>query len=176
MPPNKLMPEFIKGIAISKPKRESWLIEELYDALIPLDESVIIEKTRFQGVLVILSDRLDARTISRAASKAEFSFMSRLIPALVVLVASSRSDIDNAITRLLDGLTRNNIRLIANLRGSGKNLYSKRELTSKIESLGFKVLSRASRVLVIESIDNIVVLSYGNTRRCGLNCILLSIA
>ncbi|MFN4046172.1 MAG: hypothetical protein ACK4H7_02395, partial [Acidilobaceae archaeon] len=139
MPPNGHMPQLVKALAVSKPSREYWLEEELLDALMAGDENVRVERTRFPGVLLVLSERLDACEVSSLASKIEFSFMSRLIPASRVLKGPDKGEVFNIILELLGGAPRAPLRVIVTVRGYGKRIVSPGEVSSHVSSLGFPV-------------------------------------
>ncbi len=173
MPPNGHMPQLVKALAVSKPSRDYWLEEELLDAFIAGDEGVKVEKTRFPGVLLVLSERLDAHRVSSLASKIEFSFMSRLVPASRVLMGPSRGELFNVILELLEGAPRTPLRVMVTVRGYGKNISGSEEVSSHVSSLGFTVSRRASRAIAVESVDDLFIVAYGITRVCGLNCTLL---
>ncbi|MDM7275515.1 MAG: hypothetical protein P3X22_005280 [Thermoprotei archaeon] len=173
MPPNGHMPQLVKAIAVSKPSREYWLEEELLDALIAGDESVRVERTKFPGVLLVLSERLNAHKVSSLASKMEFSFMSRLVPASRVLKGPGKGEVFSVILELLGGAPRAPLRVIVTVRGHGKRVVSPEEVSSQVSSLGFTVSRRAGRALAVESVDDLFIIAYGITRVCGLNCTLL---
>ncbi|MEN2999394.1 MAG: hypothetical protein ABDH61_02325 [Acidilobaceae archaeon] len=163
--------QLLKALAIAKPQRESWLLEELYDLLVPLDEDVKVERSGFRDVLLVLSARLQPREICRAAQLMEFSFMSRLVPGTKVARATRPEELYRALEPLLPSGRR--LKLMVSLRGRGKEVVREEELERYVSSRG-NLLSRQSReVLVVESIGEVFVLSYGITHKCGLSCTLV---
>jgi hypothetical protein len=172
VPSSELLPELVKAVAVSKPNRDTWLVEELLDSFTPWDEGVEVTRTRFPGVLLVLSRKLDPATISRLSRRVEFSFMARLVPAVVALHVGARSELLEALERLLKGVTED-LDLITVIRGEGKSVVSESDLRSLITGMNYRLRRGARRVLAVESVDRLFVLAVGVIRSCGLNCKLL---
>ncbi|MCX8195916.1 MAG: hypothetical protein N3F67_02415 [Acidilobaceae archaeon] len=166
------MPQLLKAIAVAKPQRESWLTEELYDLLLPLDEEARVERSSFRDVLLVISARLSAAQISAAALRQEFSFMARLVPALLIVKASRSEEVLEAIRRVAP---RGPVRLMVSLRGRGKGVASEEAIAGSLRSAGVQLDRRAAEAIAVESVDELFVISYGITRKCGLSCTLLVI-
>jgi len=172
VPSSELLPELVKAVAVSKPNRDTWLVEELLDSFTPWDEGVEVTRTRFPGVLLVLSRKLDPTTISRLSRRVEFSFMARLVPAVVALHVGAKSELLEALERLLKGVTED-LDLITVIRGEGKSVVSESDLRSLITGMNYRLRRGARRVLAVESVDRLFVLAVGVIRSCGLNCKLL---
>lgn len=172
VPSSELLPELVKAVAVSKPNRDTWLVEELLDSFTPWDEGVEVTRTRFPGVLLVLSRKLDPATISRLSRRVEFSFMARLVPAVVALHVGAKSELLEALERLLKGVTED-LDLITVIRGEGKSVVSESDLRSLITGMNYRLRRGARRVLAVESVDRLFVLAVGVIRSCGLNCKLL---
>jgi hypothetical protein len=172
VPSSELLPELVKAVAVSKPNRDTWLVEELLDSFTPWDEGVEVRRTRFPGVLLVLSRRLDPATIARLSRRVEFSFMTRLIPATIALHVEAKSELVGALERLLRGVT-GDLDLIVTIRGEGKSVVSESEVKSLITGMNYRLRRGAVRVLAVESVDRLFVLAVGVIRSCGLNCKLL---
>jgi hypothetical protein len=172
VPSSELLPELVKAVAVSKPNRDTWLVEELLDSFTPWDEGVEVTRTRFPGVLLVLSRKLDPATISRLSRRVEFSFMARLVPAVVALHVEAKSELVGVLERLLRGVAED-LDLIVTIRGEGKSVVSESDLRSLITGMNYRLRRGARRVLAVESVDRLFVLAVGVIRSCGLNCRLL---
>ncbi len=176
MPPSKLLPELIKAIAISKPNRDSWLVEELLDAFLIWDESVRIERTRFPGVLLVLSRKLDPITLSKLAMRTTFSFMSRLIPAVTIVEIGTINELAGILERLLREEKIRELNTMITIRGEGKRIASESMIKNIIANMNYTVKKDAKRVIAIESIDELFTIAIGTIKTCGLECKLLIVS
>ncbi|MEN2999487.1 MAG: hypothetical protein ABDH61_02800 [Acidilobaceae archaeon] len=160
--------QLLKAVAIAKPQRERWLLEELYDLLIPLDEDARVERSGFRDVLLVLSSRLRPHEISNAAQQLEFSFMSRLVPSTSIVRAGRREELFESLEPLLPSGRK--LKLIVSLRGRGKEVVAEGELEALVRFRGNLLSRQSQEVLVVESLGEVFVISFGITRRCGLSC------
>jgi len=173
VPPSSVLPQLVKAVAVSKPRRSSWLIEELLDALIPLDESVEISRTRFPGVLVVISEKLTPRDVARAALRVELSFMSRLVPAIVALEAEREEQVVEALLDILGRARVGEVRLEAVIRGEGKRVVTEAMVREALVKAGLRLAMSSKKILALESIDKLFVAAIGEARKCGLSCKLI---
>ncbi|MCS7107127.1 MAG: hypothetical protein NZ902_03375 [Acidilobaceae archaeon] len=171
MSSGELVPQLLKALAVAKPQREGWLLEELYDLLAPMDESAKVERSEFHDVLLVLSERLQPSEICRAAQRMEFSFMSRLVPAMRVVKAAGRAELLSALQALVPSGKR--LGLMVSLRGRGKELVRVGELAEYLKARQNSLSRQSREVVVVESVGDLFVLSYGITLRCGLGCTLV---
>ncbi len=173
MPSSQLLPELVKAVAVSKPNRDTWLIEELLDALIVGDEEVEVRRTRFPGVLLVLSRRLDPVSVSRLSRRVEFSFMTRLVPALVAMEVRVREELVRTLEEMLRGVRVEELDLMVTVRGEGKDVVSEFDVREVVSRLNYRLRRGAGRVVAVESIDKLFVMAVGVVRSCGLNCKLV---
>lgn len=150
-----ILPELVRAVIVAKPQREGWAIEEAYDLLVPIDPSAQVVATRFRDVLVALSSA-PSQLISQAAARMEFSFVSRIVPSLVALRSERQEEVLEAMRRISPEA----LLVEARLRGRSKEIMRGAPLTE----------ARRGLRLFLEGIDNLFVISYGITKRCGLGC------
>lgn len=173
MSTSRLLPHLVKAVAVSKPRRERWLVEELLDVLIVGDENVRVEATRFPGVLAVLSEILTPYDISRLARRLEFSFMSRLVPAVIVKEVSDLRELMETIAEVLGKRGLAEVNLIATIRGDGKKVVTEGKLRDLMMEIGYRFSRSSPTTLAVESIDRIFIVTVGTLRKCGLGCKLL---
>jgi len=173
VPPSNILPELVKAVAVSKPNRDTWLVEELLDALIVGDEGVEITRTRFPGVLLVLSRKLDPVTVSKLSRRTEFSFMSRLVPAILTIKVESVGELLGALEEVLRGRPVEELDVWVTIRGEGRNVVSESYVKNMVSTMNYRLRRGAGRVLAVESVDKLFVVAVGTMRSCGLNCRLL---
>lgn len=174
MPSSRVLPQLVKAVAVSKPRRDTWLVEELLDAFIVWDEGVRVERTRFPGVLLVISEKLDPQSIVRLASRLEFSFMSRLVPATIAVEVENLNQLLEKLVEVIGGSGVHEFKLQAVVRGDGKTVVSESQLRAALEKMNFRVAGNARKVLAVESIDRLFVATLGEVRKCGYNCKLIA--
>ena len=173
-----------KAVATSKPKRETWMIEELYDTLIGGGLDAEIVKTRYPGVVLVYTNAEPAR-LSKIVYSSYHAFMKRFTPAMslvhieelhselahTIVINNINSHIDNII-RL--GARRYGVNLIVALRGVSKDYVDRRLIENKLLSNNIHTSRRSNIVLVIESVDQFIFIASGITRYCGPGCVTMS--
>lgn len=154
----EILPELVKAVIVTKPQREGWALEEAYDLLILADPSARIATTAFREVLLALS-AVSPHEISRIASRMEFSFISRIVPALAALRSRNREEVLEVMRRISGGALAGEMRL----RGASKEILR-----------GAPVAKATSGPrLFVEGVDDLFIISFGITKRCGLGCALV---
>ena len=177
MLPQGGMPECPAAVAVAKPRRDSWLVEELYDTLFTGDPGARVVRTRFPGVLLVYSSLEPARLVP-LFRRVEHSFLQRLVPAQRCIAEASPGDPERLVeelARLLAAAEVKEAKLLAVMRGAGKEVYGgSRSLEQAMARAGVKPSRRAHRyVVALESVDRLLVAAAGITRGCGLGCILV---
>ena len=174
MPPEERVPICPQGVAVSRPKRDSWLIEELLDTLVPEDPGARVEATRYPGVLLVYSSLRPAR-LAKLVYSGYHSFMKRFVPSQFCSIASSVEDLEafleSSLSRAASG---GRLRVMVSLRGVLKRLGGERAVRSLLSRLGYSITRDSSLVLAVESVDEVVVAALGNTRRCGPDCVTIA--
>ncbi len=173
MPPQGSVPLPLRGVAVSRPGRGSWLADELLDTLIPWDPEARVVETRFPGVIAVYTT-LDPGQLARIISRGYHSFMKRLTPAMAMVEARGWSDIEALIRGLLTGPP-GRVRLILATRGVGKSLAGRGRLEDLVRSLGFTPSRGARMALAIESLDGLFLGAYGITSPCGPDCVTVTL-
>ncbi len=166
------MPISVKGVAVSRPGRGSWLADELLDTLVPWDPGARVEETRFPGVMAVYTS-LEPSQLARIVSRGYHSFMKRLTPAMAAAVANSWEDVEELVKSLLAGPPVR-VRLVIATRGAGKELAGRGRVEGLVRSLGFTPSRGARMALVLESLDNLFLGAYGITSPCGPDCMTVT--
>ncbi|MEM1873190.1 MAG: hypothetical protein QXS85_05020 [Acidilobaceae archaeon] len=172
MPSESTLPQ-LRGLAVSKPGREAWLYEELYDALVAASLSSRVESTRFKGVFLIYSDA-SPREIAESIAEYKTHTATRVLLASMTLARPRREELERAVRELLEASRVARVRLILKPRGLGEGLVSERDIASMLELLGARVDPGSRAVLAVESVDDLFLITLGTTRSCGFKCILVS--
>jgi len=162
----------VSGVAVSKPGRESWLMDEVLDTIIPHDPGASMVETRFKSVFLVYSS-LDPVNLARIVSAGYHSFMKRFVPALSVFRVGVFRELEDRLSSILANTNLGHVRLITALRGKGKSIASRSLIEGIVRGLGLKPSRRSSKVIDIESIDDLFIIAYGITRYCGPDCILV---
>ncbi len=174
MPPKALMPLCPKGVAVSKPKRDTWLVEELLDTIVPKDPTVRVEASGYPGVVLVYSS-LEPWRLSKLVYSGYHSFMRRFVPSQYCVRVASLGELEALVGRIASLLEGRRLRLMVSLRGFLKRQGGERIVRARLLDSGCIIDRGSSFALAIESIDEVVVAAMGNTRRCGLDCVTISI-
>ncbi len=172
-----------KAVATSKPKRETWMIEELYDTLIGGGLHAEIVKTRYPGVVLVYANIEPAR-LSKMVYSNYHAFMKRFTPAMSLIHIKNQDEIlHSAIINGIDEHLNNTIRLgakkygvnlIVALRGVSKSHINKQLVEDRLLRSNIRTNRRSSIMLIIESVDEFVFIASGITRYCGPGCVTVS--
>ena len=180
MPAEGGLPQCPAAVAVAKPRRDTWLVEELYDTVFLGDPEARVERTRFPGVLLVYT-RLPPERLIPLFRRVEHSFLQRLVPAQRCVAQASPGDPERLVeelARLLASAGVGEARLIAVLRGEGKGLAAgRRALEEAMLRAGVRPARRAARhAVAVESVDRLLVAAAGITRGCGMECLLIDFA
>ena len=172
-----------KAVATSKPKRETWMIEELYDTLIGGGLYAEIVKTRYPGVVLVYANIEPAR-LSKIVYSNYHAFMKRFTPAMSLIHLETRSKLSystiiDEINKHIDntirlGAKKHGVNIIVALRGISKSYIDKQLIENKLLSSNIRANRRSNILLIIESVDEFIFMASGITRYCGPGCVTVS--
>ncbi len=156
-----------KAIITSKPKRESWAYEELWDTLFEIDPNLKVVRSKFKGVyLVYLSS--NPLEIYNSFTRYTHAFISTVVPSLL---CKNVNELKGEISSL--------IACVRSFFGF-KSVYLKLRGRSKVlqeylpEGLRVVDIPRdLEKTFVLEGIEDIIILSIGEFRSCGPGCHVL---
>ena len=173
-----------RAVATSKPKRETWMIEELYDTLIGNGLEAKIVKTRYPGVVLVYTS-LEPEKLAKIVYSNYHAFMKRFTPAMSLLnpsksvnnltrrfLAELQSHLDNIISL---GAKNTGVNLIVSIRGDIKYHINRQLIENIILDHNMPINRRSNIMLVVESVDSIAFIASGITRYCGPGCITVSL-
>ena len=169
MPVEKGMPPCPAAVVIAKPKRDKWCLEEAWDLAAVLGGYV--RSTPFPGVYLVMGSETNyKRTILDVVRDYRFSFASRLVvPKICASV--EETDVESIIaSRLASSRIRSPVRLIVALRGKSKKYIRKNIILNK---LNVKLDRSSSFIIDIEGVDDLVLASWGDAKKCGYGCLLV---
>lgn len=167
------MPLCPVGIAVSKPGRESWLVDEIADSILPRDPGARIERTGFDNVVAIYSEVIPPHELPRLVLRMEQAFLKRLAPVEECVRPGSPGELDRFISGFLASRGVKELQLWVYIRGSGKEIASRGRVERLVRSLGIELGRGATTVFDLESLNEVFTLSLGITRKCGLDCVLI---
>lgn len=167
MPSKRDMSLCPKVVITSKPKREAWAYEEIWDTLFEIDHEVRVVKTMFKGVYLgyLKGSSLE---IFNSFTRYTHAFVSTVIPSLVCVNETSlRTKISSFISCIDE---------IYNLDGIYIKLRGQSKVLEKYLIKNLKILEspkKLRKILVIQGINDIIILSLGEFRSCGPRCHVL---
>ncbi|MEB3779847.1 MAG: hypothetical protein GSR85_06420 [Desulfurococcales archaeon] len=172
MPPKRHMPLCPSAIAVSKPKRDTWMEEELLDTLIPWDPNAQIKPSGFPGVLLVYT-KLDPYQLGRIISSGYHAFVKRVVPAQRCLISPSRHDLLREIEEIVMKYRPGRIRLSTSIRGTGKTIITHSVIEEFLRGLNVVIYRKSKTMLCIESVNELFIITLGEARFCGPDCIMI---
>ena len=156
-----------KAIITSKPKRESWAYEELWDTLFEIDPNLKVVKSKFKGdYLVYLNS--NPLEIYNSFTRYAHAFISTVVPSLLCKnIDELKEEISSLISCVKSFFDFKNVYL--KLRGRSKVLQ--KYLPGDLRIID--IPKNLEKTFVIEGIEDIIVLSMGEFRSCGPGCHVL---
>lgn len=129
---------------------EDLCVEEIGNALYPYDNSVIVAKTKYRGLLIAYS-RIDPVNTYRILSTKEYGFVRNIIPILAI-IPLDKDRLFDTIRSVVRGVDCVKIKLRSRgIRGLTRSLW--RGLVYTLENIGIKHDSKCPTCLFIEIID-----------------------
>ena len=152
-------------LVTSLPGRDSWAFEEIGDTVIAADPLARVEATRYRGVFVVFSSR-DPYEISSKFVLYTHAFVAWVLPVL-------------GCFRDLESLARSAPRpprpasLEVRLRDPLKRQLSEGAVVRALAGAGVELSKGSELVIFVESLDDLLLLSYGRKVPCGPSCFAL---
>jgi hypothetical protein len=174
MPPQGSMPICPQIVAIAKPKRIKWCLEELLDFATYLEGKV--HETSYPGVcLVELENKNDISKINESLRIYKFSFAKRLV--ITYKCVKERDQLVQIIRDILNIIILlfniNSVRIIYSLRGRSKEYLTKETISILLKEYMLTENRHSHLILDLEGLDKVVALSFGLARSCGYDCLLV---
>ncbi len=163
-------------IITAKPGKTSWALEEVADTLLYVDPNAEVVQTVYEGVMIAKARTSIAEAV-RVIKRFEYAFISFITPVLIKCIEASTNDVINTIAGVVRRVAgeASQIALRVKLRGKSKEIVSESLIEEVLTSRGVKLSRKASKILVVEGIDDYVGVSYGSTRPCGAGCTLVDL-
>ncbi|BAA79062.2 hypothetical protein APE_0151.1 [Aeropyrum pernix K1] len=171
------MSECPVALVVAQPRRHTWALEEAWDLAVSIDpETSRAVETGYPGVILIYSGRAAPLDVARRAIAVELGFIQRVVPAVICgRIRESReaySMFETALKILPAGVGK--VLFISSLRGSSKDMVDVARLSEILARAGLKPVKRgAQEVVDVEGVDDILIISPGIIRKCGLRCIVV---
>ncbi|MET1101577.1 MAG: hypothetical protein ABWW69_03765 [Pyrodictiaceae archaeon] len=166
------MPTCPKAIVTSKPGKEHWTLEELWDTLYEIDDTVDIKETRYRGVFLVFTGKTSVYDLAGAFTRKFHAFIRSVVPALICLRRSDLDALINSIDTLLKPIS-GPLRVIFRIRGPLKKYIKPEVVEELLRRKGIEVHDSSAEALVIEAVDDIVILAAGSIGSCGDSCIII---
>ncbi len=167
------------AVAVAKPKRARWSLDELWDLAAYIGGRVV--ETRYVGVYLIFTDEVKgyeelASVFKEALALYKLSFTSRVVVSRSCVKARGEpgtiiADVKNALREALNDMGALTVRVIVSLRGEVKELLDRSMIESFIASLGRRLDRRSNDIIDVEGVDDMVIISWGRGNRCGYGCL-----
>ena len=152
-------------VGTSLPGRDSWALEEFMDTVISADPRARVELTRYRGVFVAYLARDPAEVAAKFLAYTH-AFLARVYPVLLCAPKERLSDLLSGIASLVrEGQAKLEVRLREPISRSVSEDDVKRLITSAGVRPG-----RSGSHLIIESLYDYFVASYGTAHACGPKC------
>jgi len=144
------LPEKLVLIVTCKAGSELWCVEEVGNAIFEHDPGVIVEKTKYPGLLLVYSS-LDAYKAYAYAMRREYGFVKHIIP--VEAVALTIDEAERAAAKLVNpGESVKVVVRVRGKRGLSGDLWNR--VVNKLKLLGAKHNPESTTCLYIEVIDD----------------------
>jgi len=179
MPSKRCMPipkDSAELIITAKPGRTSWALEEVADTLLYIDPDAEVVQTVYEGVMIAKAKTSIAEAV-RVIKRFEYAFISFITPVLIKCIEASTNDVINIVADIARRVASkySQVALRVKLRGKSKEIITESLIAEVLTSAGVRLSRKASKILVVEGIDDYVGVSYGNTHSCGAGCTLVDL-
>lgn len=163
-----------KAIVTSKPGKEHWALEELWDTLYEIDDTVDIKETRYRGVFLVFTGKTSVYDLAGAFTRKFHAFIRSVVPVVICLRKPDLDVLINSIDTLLNLKSISGpLRVIFRIRGSLKKYIKPEVVEGVLRRKGIGLHDGSAEALVIEAIDDIVILAVGSIGSCGDSCIII---
>ncbi len=152
-------------VGTSLPERDSWALEEFMDTVISADPEARVDVTPYRGVLVAYLTRDPVGVATRFLSYTH-AFLARVYP---VLLCTPRDRLSELVDRLASIVGKVEVKIEVRLRQPVSRSLSEDEVRRLLISTGMRP-GKSGLVVVIESLYDHFVASYGTAHACGPRC------
>ncbi|MGC9209967.1 MAG: hypothetical protein ACP5FT_01685 [Acidilobus sp.] len=152
-------------VATSAPSKDRWGLEEFMDTVMTSDPEATVKVTRYRGVFVAFSAR-DPRVVVQKFLAFTHAFLARVYP---VMACSDASGLERLLGEAVKAL-RGPVKLEVKLRDPLSRVMSEDDVRSAARKAGIVISKSAQLVLVLESLEDKLLLSYGRPAACGPSC------
>jgi hypothetical protein len=156
-------------VGTSLPGRDSWALEEFMDTVITADPEAEVRSTEYRGVFVAYSLREPIALATRFLSFTH-AFLARVYP---VMLCGGPQELDSLVSALLSHVRVSEARLEVKLREPLSRQLTESRVVSSIAAGGLRPSKRSELVVLVETLWDLVLLSYGRLASCGPRCRLL---
>jgi len=145
-------------IVTCRPGNEELCEEEIGNALFEIDPNIVIEKTRFKGVLIVRSKE-DLNRLFRRIKSGEYGFVERVVPLQIIVSKNVDEIVDKAIKLLPDKISEVCLKItIRGIRGLSSRIWS--SLRKALLSRGIRVVKDAKYCIYVESVGDLIGVSF----------------
>ncbi|MGC9072405.1 MAG: hypothetical protein ACP5HK_06940 [Acidilobus sp.] len=152
-------------VATSLPGKDRWALEEFMDTVMSADPHVTVRETRYRGVFVAFSMREPGLLASKFLAFTH-AFIARVYPVLMCAEPSGLNDLVRAAASALRGP----VRLEVRIREPLSRMLSDDSVSQAAREAGLQISKSSRFLLVIESIEDHLLSSYGKQALCGPRC------
>lgn len=145
-------------IVTCRPGNEDWCEEEIGNIIFELDPNIVIEKTKFKGVLLVKTKADLDRVFTRIRSY-EYGFVERVIPLHDIIMEPDEGRIVNAVMNLVPkGVESVCLRInLRGIRGLSSRLW--KLIRASLARRGITVSSNAKYCILVESVGGLIGVS-----------------
>jgi hypothetical protein len=161
-----------KAVVTSKPKRERWALEEIWDTVFEIDYTCKVYETKFKGVYII-ETKADPVTLAKAFMRYTHAFISTVIPSTTCIKISESERLLELLGSIIERTLSNmKVKILLRLRGRSKNLVE--SLTRSLSKFNIVETPQYNHTfLVIDGVDDLIFISKGVFHSCGPRCYVL---
>jgi len=157
------MVSILKLVITTPAGKEDQAINEVIDILLPLDENIRVEKTKYPGVIVVYSS-LNSHDLARVLYNSPTSTIIRIVPC-DVCVETSIESIIKAVLNLTEGVFNSNTKFMVDCIRRGRRVKSSLDVEKYVgweivKRYGSKVsFSKPEYIVKVEIIDEITCIA-----------------
>ena len=163
-----------KAVVTSKPGKEHWALEELWDTLYEIDDAVDIKETKYRGVFLVFTGKTSVYDLAGAFTRKFHAFVRSVVPVVVCLRNPDLGVLINSIDTLISLKSMSGpLRVIFRIRGLLKKYIKQEVVEGTLRRKGIVLHDGSTEALVVEAVDDIVALAVGSIGSCGDSCIII---
>lgn len=144
-------------IVTCKAGSEEWCENEIGNILFPIDPDIVIRKTKYSGLLIVYSKRINSSKAYIIASRYEYGFVRNIIP--VIHYSENIDEILEYIDRNPPDTDRVKLRVrVRGRRGLSRILWD--NIVKILGKHGIKHDPHSDRELCVDVIDDLIYIGY----------------